>query len=65
MNHKNVATSITFMEKNVNSAKDLIDKMNDEGKIGMDIIKLYVGLLPKLVKEIKLNLIAKRIDQFN
>lgn len=53
------------MEKNVNSAKDIIDKMNDEGKISMEIIKLYVGLLPKLVKEIKLNLIAKRIDQFN
>jgi hypothetical protein len=57
---KNIVTSITFMEKNVNSTKDIMDKMNDEGKIGVEIIKLCIGFLPKLVKVIKSNLIAQK-----
>jgi hypothetical protein len=28
------------MEKNVSPTKDIMDKMNDEGKIGVEIIKL-------------------------
>jgi imidazolonepropionase-like amidohydrolase len=42
---------IPFVEKKVNSIKDLGEEIDNQAKAGVDFVKLYVGLTPDLVEE--------------
>jgi imidazolonepropionase-like amidohydrolase len=43
--------SIPFVEKKVNSVSDIHEEITNQANIGVDFIKLYVGLTPELTSE--------------
>jgi imidazolonepropionase-like amidohydrolase len=45
------AISIPFVEKKVDSVSDIHEEITNQANIGVDFIKLYVGLTPELTSE--------------